>query len=102
VKAWLWCGIPEAELPAGGWELLRCIGQLKESVVPVLAESAVDERHLARLAVRAGLLKSGEPLPPELREFAGLVATHCGAVVDGYVKDGGDAGEALIAHFGLG
>jgi hypothetical protein len=74
----------------------------KENPVSDLAESVVDDRHLARLAVRAGLLKPREPLPPELREFAALVATHCGAVVDGYEKDGGDAGEALTAYFGLG
>lgn len=66
------------------------------------ADSVVDERHLTTLARQAGLLGPGQALTGELRAFAELVAIHCGSVVHGYEKDGGDAGEAITAYFELG
>jgi hypothetical protein len=79
------------------------VRQLLETALPAhVADSVVDDRHLAKLAVKAGLLQPQQQLPRELRDFAALVATHCGSVVHGYEKDGGDAGEAISAYFELG
>jgi len=51
------------------------------------------------LAVMAGLLKAGEPVPPAVRTFAECVVTECAALGDGYGTEDGTAGDQIRASF---
>jgi hypothetical protein len=53
----------------------------------------------AELAVMAGLLKAGEPMPPAVRTFAECVVTECAALGDGYGNEDETAGDQIRASF---
>jgi hypothetical protein len=60
----------------------------------------VTDEELAAMAVQIGLLTEGEPLPPEYRAFANLIAHQCADIADRREPDA-RPGAVIRSAFGL-
>lgn len=66
-------------------------------------EVVIDEQQLSRMARLSGAMPAGQPITPQLKEFAMMVMEKCAATADPFVDERYEltAGDEIRARFGL-
>lgn len=67
--------------------------------MPAGSDTPAGERDLAALAVAAGLLRDGEPMPAALQAYSLALVHTCARIGDGYWREDASAGQHIRAVF---